>query len=571
MKRVAAILITAVALAGIVYATYQAGSPSISRPDGPLPKYFPAGPMLYLEAKDFSALLADWNSSSEKRNWVKSSNYEVFSRSRLFLRLKGAGDQFAAAAGLPPDMNFLTQVAGTHSAVAIYDIGNLQFLYITYLPSAKSMQSTLWQTRAKFEPRSAAGTTFYVRRDSQSQKEVAFAVAGDYLLLATRQDLLAGALQLLSGSQDRTVETEAWWAQPVSAAGAAGDLRMVMNLETLVPSPYFRTYWVQQNITDMKQYSAAVSDLVRSGKEFREERVLIRGGNSSADPSSGLEAAADIVRLVPTDTGVYEAKASPTAATCADLLETKLLAPHRGDLPASQAAPDVQLTSGESGSGSDLETRIDEAAPPTPKATAEAPSALLQFFNKSQILASLQLQSTERDQAGVFVRIHSAVAFLSSAEWDRASVESAVADYAAPSLTSSHFGVAWLQKPGYEQLDGLWPLTLAIHGKYLIVADDPALTESILHNFDRPVEVKPALLIAGFNHARERGNFSRFTNLLDRNSASNLPGQGREPEFFSQNMASVSETLADRLASEKIVVRPEGAKILQTVTYGWSE
>jgi hypothetical protein len=35
--------------------------------------------LLYLQAKDFSALLADWNKSAEKQNWLKSSNYEVFS------------------------------------------------------------------------------------------------------------------------------------------------------------------------------------------------------------------------------------------------------------------------------------------------------------------------------------------------------------------------------------------------------------------------------------------------------------------------------------------------------------
>ncbi len=80
----------------------------------------------------------------------------------------------------------------------------------------------------------------------------------------------------MSGGKDRTIETEQWWSQSVAAAGSTGDLRMVLNLEKLVPSPYFRTYWVQQNITDLKQYSAAVSDLFRPGKEYREERVLIQ-------------------------------------------------------------------------------------------------------------------------------------------------------------------------------------------------------------------------------------------------------------------------------------------------------
>ena len=187
-------------------------------------------------------MLSDWNGSPQKQQWVKSSNYEVFSRSRLFIRLNGAGDEFKAAAGLPPDMNFLTQVAGKQSALAIYDIGKLQFLYITKLASANSMQTALWQTRAKFETRSAGDLTFYLRRDAESEREVAFAVDGDYLLLATREDLLAGALKLMGGSNDRSVEADPWWSRSVAAAGPTGDLRMVLNMEKIVPSPYFRSY-----------------------------------------------------------------------------------------------------------------------------------------------------------------------------------------------------------------------------------------------------------------------------------------------------------------------------------------
>ena len=195
MKSAIVFLLIGSALGGS-WAAYQTLAP-----DGPpLSRYVPPGALLYLQSKDFSSLLADWNGSPEKKDWVKSGNYEVFSRSRLFLRLKGAGDEFKSAAGLPPDMNFLSQVAGKQSALAIYDIGKLQFLYITKLSSANSMQTALWQTRTQFETRSVDGVTFYLRRDPQSEREVAFAVNGDTLLLATREDLLAGALKLMGGT-----------------------------------------------------------------------------------------------------------------------------------------------------------------------------------------------------------------------------------------------------------------------------------------------------------------------------------------------------------------------------------
>jgi hypothetical protein len=473
-------------------------------------------------------------------------------------------------------MNFLTQVTGKQSALALYDIGKLEFLYITRLPSDSSMQSTLWQTRAKFEPRSAAGIAFYVRRDPESQREVAFAVNGDYLILATREDLLAGALQLMAGGKDHTIEAESWWAQSVAAGGPVGDLRMVLNLEKIVPSPYFRSYWIQHNITDMKQYSAAVSDLFRSGKEYREERVLLKKSPAGADAisSDGSTAVADLLRLVPADAGTYEVRAVPSAADCFNVLETKILAPHVGPAVAQQTAPDVQLSSGETGSSSDLETRIDQA-PWNLSASSDGSTPLEDLFQKGQMRAVLQVQSTERDKDGVFVRIHSGVAFLAANDWNEASVRSALVDFLRPTVTASNLGLQWQPKSGYQELDGLWNFAAAIRGKYLLLSDDPSLLTAMLANINQKPAQKPAqtpaTFVAGFNHARERENFARLTALLDRpsgNPVGAMPSQP-SPQFFSDNLASFSATFAG-VSSQTIVVRDANDKVLQTVTYEWS-
>ena len=567
MKRIALLLCLALACVGIGRAAYQAAAPR----DVALSKFVPAGPLFYLEAKDFSSLIGDWNSSPQKKEWIRSDNYEIFSRSRLFLRLRGAGDQFAAAAGLPPDMNFLSQVAGKRSALALYDIGKLQFLYVTYLPSARSMQTTLWQARAKFEPRNAGGVDFYLRRDPESQREVAFAVAGDYLLLATREDLMAAALQLISGKPDRTVEDEAWWAQSTAAAGPAGDLRMVLDMQTLVPNGYFRTYWAQQNITDLSQYSAAVSDLFRSAKEYREERVLIRKLEPERNSSpESLSAVAGLSNLVPDDAGIYRISVDPTPDASFALLETKLLAPRLGPAPASQLAPQVQLTSGEQGSTFALETRIDQA-PPETSTGPQAGSELKALLQKSPILASLQLQSTQRDSAGVFVRMHSAVVLAAASDWNLSEVQSAITDLIRPALTASELGVSWQAKSGFDQLDGLWPLAVFVRGKYLVVCDDPALMETVLSNFNRKSAHPTADFIAGFNHRHERANFAQLVNLIDRPNASNSGvGVVRQPQFFSGNIASLSNTLSD-VSSERIEIHSEGRKVRQTVIYEWAQ
>ena len=434
------------------------------------------------------------------------------------------------------------------------------------------MQSALWQTRSKFEPRSAGGVNFYLRRDPESQREVAFAVLGDYLLLSTREDLMAGALQLMSGKPGRTVQGERWWAQATAAATQSGDLRMVLNLEELVPNGYFRTYWVQQNITNLKQYSASVSDLFRSGNQYREERVLIRQGEpKQASSPEGAAAAAEVVRLVPGEASLYQAEADPTPDASFKLLETKLLAPHLGPAPPSQVAPQVQLSSGEQGGGSDLETRID-LPPGDGSVAAQTSSSLKDLFDKTPVLASLVVQSNAPEQAGVFVRMHSAVVLVTGSEWNQVAVQSALTDFIRLGLTASQLGVGWQQKSGYQELDGLWPLVVSVRDKYLLVSDDPGLAEAILANFSRKPDRKAADLLAGFNHQTERANFARFSNLVDRSGASiaDAANHRGEPQFFSGTMASLSSTLA-AVSDEKIEVRTEGNKERQTVTYDWKQ
>jgi hypothetical protein len=565
MKRAIIFVLIAAAFLGMSWGAYKA---TTSPPEPALSRYFPSGALLYLQAKDFSSLLSSWDNSDENRLWLKSSNYEVFSRSRLFLRLKDANTEFSKAAGVPTDTNLLRQIAGKQSAVAIFDIGKLEFLYITRLPSASSMQSALWQTRSSFETRSAGGVTFFLRRDPESQREVAFAIAGDYLLLATREDLLAGALQLMASGDAHSIEAEPWWSQSVAAAGPEGDLRMVLNLEKIVPSPYFRSYWVQQNITDMKQYSAAISDLALSGKEYREERILLRKTAATNDTSAGAGplGVADIVRLVPAQAGVYEATANPAPGDCLALLQTKILAPHLGPAAAAKLAPQVQLTNGETGSGADLETRIDQ--PPAKASVAEdSVAALKDLLAKNPVSAMLKVQSTEEDKDGVFVRIHSAVALLGQSEWDASAVRSALVDFVRPSLTTVDLGVEWQKNGEYFELNGLWTLRVAVRGKYLLISDQAGLLTGMLANGNQKTTLKPAAFVAGFDHQKEKDNFARLTGLLDKPEGG--PGAGSAPNFFSDNIAGLSSALAG-LSSERIVVRDAGSKVIQTVTYEWA-
>jgi hypothetical protein len=558
-------LVAMCASGAIGWAFYQ----SHGAPVRPLAQMMPEGALLYIEAKDFSGLVKDWSASPEKAQWLKSDNYRVFSNSRLFLRLDKASDEFTAAAGVPPSMQFLNDAAGKESALAIYNIGDLEFLYVTHLDSGKFLQSALWQSRNKFEPGNSAGKPFFTRKDEESGRVVAFAVVDDYLVLGTREDLVAAAIASFAGENAHSLHHEGWYAQALAAAPSApGDLRMVMNLEKIALTPHFRTYWVQQNVSEMQTYAVAVSDLYREGAVYREERVVLpRKAAESDEPfQQTQQAVSNLLAMAPKDSGFYRAGPITEQESLA-ALEQEILDPHFGTPAMENLAPQVQITSGEAGSSADLETRID--MPPSSHAVNQnSIQALQNQFAAAHPQAMLAVHTARRNNDGVLLKIATVLAISSASGWDMAAVQKGVQDVVAPGLTSGRLGTEWREVKnagGYYELNGLVPVLLARRGNVLLVANDPALLSSALLAGNAP-PAQPLSYAARFNHAAERQNFYQLTSLLDRQVAA----ADQEPQFFSKNIASFSSAFA-KVDSEEIVMRRSKDRIFQTVTYRWSQ
>jgi hypothetical protein len=524
----------------------------------------PAGATLVLHAKDFASLVGDWNTSAEKTKWLASANYEAFARSRLFLRLEAAYGEFRTAAGLPPDMALVSDVAGTESALALYDIGKLEFLYITRLPSAKAMENALWRARGNYEPREAAGTPFHVRVDPASKRVVAFGTRDQYLLLATREDLLAGALALIAGRGGSSVETEGWFARSVGAAGASGDLRLVANLEALVREPHFRSYWVQGNVTELKEYSSVVSDLVRTPSELREERVLLRAEDKPA--ATGAAGLGGIVRLVPDTAGLYRAWMEPSAELATTLVLEKVIAASAASRLRDRVAPRAGVTAAVTGSEGDFESHIDEEAR-APRPTTYQTAAIEQLVGGEALTAMLHVEATRAGTDGVFVDRGSVIVLVRQSDWPQGAAREAVGTLVEPVWTKGHLGMRWIDgrvgAQTFSQLEGLERVAVTERGHVLFVASDPDLLAAVLDATSKPAVALEGAYAAGFRHARERDRFGSVMRFIDHASAG---AENREPLFFSENLASLGDTLS-RVESAFIVVRDRGATVSQTMTY----
>jgi hypothetical protein len=599
---------------GAVFAAFQSHPPA---PD--LAAWAPKDALLSIASPDFSALLHDWTTSPQAAAWLKSDDYAVFSRSKLFTRLQDAQTEFADAAGLPIDTPLLQQLAGSQTFFAWYDIHDLQIVYITRLAPGAAAKNPLLEHRGEFETRQSSGITFYVKTSSGSSddtasdttssdntdtstdadtttetsapaetKTVAFAISGDYLILATDESLMAHTLQLVAAKPTDDVAStslaqQPWYTEALSKAPAApGDLRMALHLEAIVKTPQFRSYWIQQNVTEMKQYASAVDDLYRDPTGLREERVLLpRPGIAPNIPAEAD--LAPLTALVPLHTVIFRASAHPTAADAASAIDTKLLTRTLAPDTDTPTAPQADLSTPQTGSASDLETRIDEPALAslTPTKTVPAPPSPLQTLLAATPLEAFMTldrnTTTEPTPNAVFAPFASAVVLRAAQPWNPQALEAAITQTSAADLTAGTLGLTWQPHTTagitYVSTSDAHPLLLAILGQTAILTDDESflleMAQALAQNLQHPASTpppQPSSFAAGFDHTAATPAFARWTATVDGLHQPGASATPAEPAFFSGNIQSLSSAFS-AITEEHIVTRRDDAIIRQTVTY----
>jgi hypothetical protein len=588
----ALLLLTAsIAIAYQIRAAKQPAAPAS------LTAYVPQDALLTIESPDFAALLQQWTNSAESKSWLASDNYSVFQNSRLFGRLSDAQDSFAKAAGIPAGVDLLSQVAGKQSVFAWYDVGKLEFLYITRMPAAQADRSQLFQARSTFERRHAGNADFYIRTSGADYGTVAFArvpgASGDLVLLATREDLIANALKLIAtASPANSIRQEPWFRDVSAALPAekpAPALHMVLNLDRIAVDPHFRSYWIQRNITWTRQFRAAASDLYIEPTRFREERVLLPNSTQAATANLNL---APLAALAPPSSGVFRVVATQDPSVAITAIQEGLLGSYTAPPPDPEYAPDPSLNAPRAGSVDDLETRIDTLPPVSASASTDG---LAQVFQSVGIDAVLTVSSAQTpvEKDGLWIPIHSAVVLHAAGPANPQTLAPALQQTLRGTLTAASIGINFqpsdIAGATIYALTGPRPLFFAIsstpaQGNLVLLADDQALLSELLHNLAAGLSEKtatPATLIAVFNHSNQRAPYLRLTSLIDgtnnqaresRNAAAIAPngtvGVASTPTFFSRNLGSLSDAFAN-LQSERVVERTIDSNLRQTVTYIW--
>jgi hypothetical protein len=531
------------------------GAQALSPASKPAMDLMPSGALIYLEARNFNRLLNDWNASPERKGWLDSQNYQVFLRSHLVLRMTETRKAYLEAAGLPADAPFLDAIVGGESAIALYGIDKVEFLYTTKLNAGQFAGSALAGARSRFETRKAGDYNYFVR--TRDNSAVAYALVNDRLFLGTREDLIAGALKLLSGQPAGQLSKEAWFVDALAkspASSTAPDVKWIADLAHVAKTPQFRSYWIQRNITELSGYASSIANITIANGSIREERAVLR----QQPPQQQLSTSSNIASLLPfapAEAGYYEAAAQVTPDTVSALLKDRLFASapslNSGRAAIAPSAP----ASGEIGGEGEFDTRVD--LPVQTASSGEDPFAPLSgIADNTDALLHNGAARLESDQ--VMVGIATAVVLHGRNPWNLAEVQRGLGKV-AQSLWS-------VNRWNGTELAGTIPLSVQVQGNVLILSTSPQWMNRVLEAGRSAVtQATPEHYIAQYRHAQELPLFERLTRLLDFPS---IP-QGtdsREPVFFSENIASLARAFA-RLDSITITARDTPAAVLQTAVY----
>jgi hypothetical protein len=547
-------LATAVAIVAGVWASAQVQPAPQS-----LSRWMPGGALFYLGSEDFATQLRDWNRSDVKARWLASKNHEQFLTTRLALKLKDVYEEFSGAAGFAPDLTALETFAGTETGLAVYDIGKLDLLYISRLPAAQLAENALTRVRGGYQTRTAAGQSYFVRRSGN--RTAAFASAGDYVIVGTREDLVSKALELMEGNATTrslgSLNDEMWYQDAVRAMGTDANnpvtLRLVMDLPNVIKTPYFRSYWIQGNTGDLRGYSALLSQLTRSSDAFEENRVLLRSAEASVAAHDA--ATIELQRFIPAAVGLVRLWDTGSTDFAMDLIREKFFAAGQRAANERRFAPTVSLDAS-GGAEGDFQTRIDEAPKPSLAGTL-ALEPMRALVESAGIQAVLQLESSLPMDDSTFVRTDVALALRASKPWNLADVQSALTSAAASYQTVSAIGLQWRNVTSggrtFSQWDGLIPLTAYADGQTLWIGRTPGLLSSAL-SAPATATAQPTAYLARYTHRSELVPYLKIMRMLD------LSDQANYSAFFSDNIGSLASTLD---VIQSVSVKTNGTSLIQ--------
>ncbi len=524
---------------------------------------FPREAFIYVQIADLPALIKLWNESAFKSKYLESGNFKDFQNNHLGRKLASRRQEFGDAAGFPIDSEAVSGLAVNQAALAIYDVGKLEFVFIAPVSDALFAATKFAQNKNKCTEATLADGTIINRvkveadRGRQPQ-ELIFAQAKGRFILATSEKLFVQTLANINGKREKNRLIGAPAFALLSKEIAPHTATVWLDQKTLNDDYYFKRYWLMSDVKDLKNMRAGIFDFEMQDGKFIERRKFLLDEAARVSPLDDAQTA-PMLSFVPPDTPFYRLRSA--SAEAVDEAIEKIVCRRKTSKEASRNSS-AYLSFDEdnyysSGDYEDLGEKYDEAVDETDDEASDETggrreseidfSNLLQTGKPQAVLTFAQPKILPAPLSVEFKR--TAIFDLAAPEtFDRAAFESAIASklaaqtlIAAPSVklnwqTKSEGDNTW-RELNLPMLG--WSVSYAMRDEKLILNDDADLLRQFSNapSFSVEKENPPLHSLTVINFAGRENAFDKVFDELQRKQAAD--------DFFTGNIGSLLDSISD--------------------------
>lgn len=283
MLRLISVALAFIGVAFIVFAR----TADVAKGDYGLASDLPRGAFVYTQFSNLPALIEQWDRSQLKERYLKSANYEQLQHRHLMLKLISRWEEFNNALGFQVGVTTFTGASDTRAALAVYDIGQLDLVFIAPLSEEQIALTQFFSNKDQFEEiESPAGAVYYrqpVDADRGRQKQVvAFTSLRGRFILATNESLLLRTIANINRkhAKDSLADDPAF--RSLSRKVKPHFVTIWVDQARLNQDYYFKHYWLQQNVAELKEIRAGMFDLEQQPGKWIERREFLTNGKRRA-------------------------------------------------------------------------------------------------------------------------------------------------------------------------------------------------------------------------------------------------------------------------------------------------
>jgi hypothetical protein len=577
----------------------------------PLARMIPRGAIAYVQARNLADLFGRWRKSPAHDRYYNSDNFKAFQQSRLFAKLSERLKEFEDGAGIQMDETRIAEMAGGATAVAMYDMGKLEIVYVTELPAAKASLTALFKQSAKFEERKAGNNPYFVLElatdGGRMRQGLSFASVDGKFIVSTTETLMQRTLGNLAAESADRLSDDIAPTLAVADGFQAHDVTLWTDLPRLKAQRFFKLYWIQgKAAAGLDGISATLADLDLSADGILERRWSLydETARKSVKPAETRNPI-DFLKLATgsqfldgesLDSATGEAKAASAVMQTLFPAVRPTAAP--SDPPSITTGGDSRGANGER--YADLDERFDRdiddpslaVGNAKDKAKTAAPTVdpleteLAGILKAAGPTLVARLGSAKTDAATKYVTFDRAVILEFKNGIDAKKYEAVISEmiFRRYLVAGTLRGIEWrtndkgITAPnigGIAEQGGAY----FIDGKRLVIANSVAFAESLKTRMIAAAplpesgELKRVTRLASFHLKSSGVSFRNLMKNVDYTFSEGLEGIGDEAEggdqnvsFFGQNIASLLTVASefDQITLE--AVRGEKA-LTEAVTY----